>query len=84
MLNTVVEMIVGWEMAFIFGKVLSWKRIESSLFDDQGAKSTNDIIKKAQEKDAQINLQSDYLCAEKITKDAQIYIRTIIEGIDDG
>jgi hypothetical protein len=47
MLNTVVEMIVGWEMAFIFGKVLSWKRIESSLFDDQGAKSTNDIIKKA-------------------------------------
>ena len=47
MLDIVDEMIIGGGMAFTFDKVLNGTRIGSSLFDEEGAKTINDIMKKA-------------------------------------
>ena len=47
MLDIVDEMIIGGGMAFTFDKVLNGTRIGSSLFDEEGAKTVNDIMKKA-------------------------------------
>lgn len=84
MLDIVDEMIIGGGMAFTFDKVLNGTRIGSSLFDEEGAKTVNDIMKKAQEKGVKIHLPTDYVCADKFAEDAKTCIRTNKEGIDDG
>jgi phosphoglycerate kinase len=47
MLEIVDEMIIGGGMASTFDKVLNGTRIGSSLFDEESAKTVNDIMKKA-------------------------------------
>lgn len=71
-------------MAFTFDKVLNGTRIGSSLFDEEGAKTVMDIMKKAQEKGVKIHLPTDYVCADKFAEDAKTVIRTNKEGIDEG
>lgn len=84
MLDIVDEMIIGGGMAFTFDKVLNGTSIGSSLFDEEGAKTVPDIMKKAQEKGVKIHLPTDYVCADKFAEDAKTMIRTNKEGIDDG
>lgn len=84
MLDIVDEMIIGGGMAFTFDKVLNGTNIGSSLFDEEGAKTVPDIMKKAQEKGVKIHLPTDYVCADKFAEDAKTMIRTNKEGIDDG
>lgn len=84
MLDIVDEMIIGGGMAFTFDKVLNGTQIGSSLFDEEGAKTVPDIMKKAQEKGVKIHLPTDYVCADKFAEDAQTTVRTNKEGIDDG
>ena len=84
MLDIVDEMIIGGGMAFTFDKVLNGTNIGSSLFDEEGAKTVPDIMKKAQEKGVKIHLPTDYVCADKFAEDAKTTIRTNKEGIDDG
>merc|ERR1719230_1399765 len=84
MLDIVDEMIIGGGMAFTFDKVLNGTNIGSSLFDEEGAKTVPDIMKKAQEKGVKIHLPTDYVCADKFAEDAKTCIRTNKEGIDDG
>mmetsp|Transcript_10187 Transcript_10187/g.17162 ORF Transcript_10187/g.17162 Transcript_10187/m.17162 type:complete len:419 (-) Transcript_10187:94-1350(-) len=84
MLDLVDEMIIGGGMAFTFDKVLNGTQIGSSLFDEEGAKTVPDIMKKAQEKGVKIHLPTDYMCADKFAEDAKTCIRTNKEGIDDG
>ena len=84
MLDIVNEMIIGGGMAFTFDKVLNGTNIGSSLFDEEGAKTVPDIMKKAQEKGVKIHLPTDYVCADKFAEDAKTMIRTNKEGIDDG
>lgn len=84
MLDIVDEMIIGGGMAFTFDKVLNGTRIGSSLFDEEGAKTVMDIMKKAQEKGVKIHLPTDYVCADKFAEDAKTVIRTNKEGIDEG
>merc|ERR1711937_806990 len=71
-------------MAFTFDKVLNGTQIGSSLFDEEGAATVPDIMKKAAEKGVKIHLPTDYVCADKFAEDAQTVIRTNQEGIDDG
>ena len=47
MLDIVDEMIIGGGMAFTFDKVLNGTNIGSSLFDEEGAQTVPDIMKKA-------------------------------------
>merc|ERR1711937_571770 len=84
MLDIVDEMIIGGGMAFTFDKVLNGTQIGSSLFDEEGAKTVPDIMKKAAEKGVKIHLPTDYVCADKFAEDAKTCIRTNAEGIDDG
>jgi len=84
MLDIVDEMIIGGGMAFTFDKVLNGTQIGSSLFDEEGAATVPDIMKKAAEKGVKIHLPTDYVCADKFAEDAQTMIRTTSEGIDDG
>ena len=84
MLDIVDEMIIGGGMAFTFDKVLNGTAIGSSLFDEEGAKTVPDIMKKAAEKGVKIHLPTDYVCADKFAEDAKTCIRTNAEGIDDG
>merc|ERR1711990_1072687 len=84
MLDIVDEMIIGGGMAFTFDKVLNGTDIGSSLYDEEGAATVPDIMKKAAEKGVKIHLPSDYVCADKFAEDAQTVIRTNKEGIDDG
>jgi phosphoglycerate kinase len=84
MLDIVDEMIIGGGMAFTFDKVLNGTQIGSSLFDEEGAQTVPDIMKKAAEKGVKIHLPSDYVCADKFAEDAKTCIRTQAEGIDDG
>lgn len=84
MLDIVDEMIIGGGMAFTFDKVLNGTQIGSSLFDEEGAATVPDIMKKAAEKGVKIHLPTDYVCADKFAEDAQTVIRTNKEGIDDG
>jgi len=84
MLDIVDEMIIGGGMAFTFDKVLNGTHIGSSLFDEEGAATVPDIMKKAQEKGVKIHLPTDYVCADKFAEDAQTMIRTTSEGIDEG
>jgi phosphoglycerate kinase len=84
MLDIVDEMIIGGGMAFTFDKVLNGTQIGASLFDEEGAKTVPDIMKKAAEKGVKIHLPTDYVCADKFAEDAKTCIRTNREGIDDG
>ena len=84
MLDIVDEMIIGGGMAFTFDKVLNGTNIGASLYDEEGAKTVPDIMKKAQEKGVKIHLPTDYVCADKFAEDAKTVIRTNKEGIDEG
>jgi len=84
MLDIVDEMIIGGGMAFTFDKVINGTQIGASLFDEEGAKTVPDIMKKAAEKGVKIHLPTDYVCADKFAEDAKTCIRSNKEGIDDG
>jgi phosphoglycerate kinase len=84
MLDIVDEMIIGGGMAFTFDKVINGTAIGSSLYDEEGAQTVPDIMKKAQEKGVKIHLPTDYVCADKFAEDAKTMVRTNKEGIDDG
>jgi len=84
MLDVVDEMIIGGGMAFTFDRVINGTNIGASLFDEEGAKTVPDIMKKAAEKGVKIHLPTDYVCADKFAEDAKTCIRSNKEGIDDG
>ena len=50
MLDIVDEMIIGGGMAFTFDHVINGTKIGSSLFDEEGAKTVPDIMKKSSRK----------------------------------
>merc|ERR1712070_705209 len=76
MLDIVDEMIIGGGMAFTFDKVLNGTQIGASLFDEEGAATVPDIMKKAQEKGVKIHLPVDYKCGDKFAEDAETKMRT--------
>ena len=76
-------MIIGGGMAFTFNKVLNNSKIGKSLYDEEGAKIVNDIMKKAKERGVKIHLPTDFITADKFDESAQTKLRTEAEGIDD-
>jgi phosphoglycerate kinase len=84
LLSLVDEMIIGGGMAFTFNKVLNNTPIGNSLFDPEGAKIVQDIMKKAKERGVKIHLPTDFVVAEKMDESATTKIRTEAQGIEDG
>ncbi|KAH7648073.1 phosphoglycerate kinase 1 [Cryptosporidium bovis] len=83
LLDKVDRMIIGGGMAFTFKKVLNNLRIGKSLFDEEGSKIVNDIMKKAKEKNVEILLPCDYVIADEFSPDANARIVKDSEGIPD-
>ncbi|WFD24219.1 phosphoglycerate kinase [Malassezia equina] len=84
MLDKVNMLIIGGGMAFTFKKVKDQMAIGNSLFDEEGSKKVNDLMRKAQEKNVEVILPVDYVTADKFDKEAQVGHATDAEGIPDG
>ncbi|XP_002066592.3 phosphoglycerate kinase [Drosophila willistoni] len=70
LLDNVTGMIVAGGMAFTFLKVLNSMEIGKSLYDEKGSKMICDIMAKAKERNVQIMLPVDFVCANKIEQNA--------------
>lgn len=83
MLDKVDKMIVGGGMAFTFLKVLNGMEIGGSLYDEEGAKIVEDIMKKAQEKGVDIILPIDFICSDKFGEDGEIRNAEMEAGVPE-
>ncbi|KAF5096114.1 hypothetical protein D0Z03_001688 [Geotrichum reessii] len=85
LLTKVNILIIGGGMAFTFKKTVEGVNIGNSLFDEDGSKIVNDLIKKAKANNVKIVLPVDYVAADKFDKDAQVKAASDKEGgIPDG
>ncbi|KAF5097935.1 hypothetical protein D0Z00_002232 [Geotrichum galactomycetum] len=85
LLTKVNILIIGGGMAFTFKKTVEGVNIGNSLFDEDGSKIVNDLIKKAKENNVEIVLPVDYVAGDKFAKDAEIKAASDDEGgIPDG
>jgi len=71
-LNLANEMLICGGMAFTFLKVLNNMKIGKSIFDEDGAKIVQDIMKKAKEKNVNIIFPVDFVCGDKLADDANV------------
>ncbi|EDW03305.1 phosphoglycerate kinase [Drosophila grimshawi] len=69
LLNKVDQMIIAGGMAFTFLKVANSMEIGKSLFDKDGFKLIDGILKKAKDKKVEILFPVDFQCAKRIDKD---------------
>ena len=67
-------------MAFTLNKVLNGTDIGSSLFDEEGAKLVEGIMKKA-ERGVGIHLPTDFICADTISPNANTMVVDESQGI---
>lgn len=84
LLDLVDEMVIGGGMAFTFNKELHGTEIGSSLYDEAGAKTVRDIMKKAKAKGVNIHIPTDFVCGDKVDKGARVQYKTEQEGVPDG
>jgi len=84
LLDKVNTLIVCGGMAFTFKKTLYGVSIGNSLFDESGAKTVADLVKKAEAKGVKLVLPVDYVTADKFAPDAQVGEASDETGIPDG
>lgn len=84
LLDKVNEMIIGGGMAFTFLKVLKGMKIGNSLYDEEGAKIVNNLIKKAEKNKVNIILPVDFITGDKFDEKAKVGSATVETGIPDG
>ncbi|KAI9227984.1 MAG: 3-phosphoglycerate kinase [Piptocephalis tieghemiana] len=84
LIDKVDRLIIGGGMAFTFKKVLENVNIGNSLYDADGAKIVESLVKKAKEKNVQILFPVDYVCGDKFDKDASVKEATDASGVPDG
>jgi phosphoglycerate kinase len=84
MLELVDEMIIGGGMTFTFQKVHDKMEIGDSIFDADGAKIVEDILKKAKERNVKMHFPLDFRCGDKFDKDANLRICNAKDGIPKG
>ncbi|KAI9276426.1 3-phosphoglycerate kinase [Sporodiniella umbellata] len=83
MLDKVNSLIVCGGMAFTFKKVIDNVKIGKSLFDEDGSKLVENIVKKAAEKDVKLVFPVDFITADKFAADANTGYATDADGIPD-
>ncbi len=84
LLDKVDEMIIGGGMAYTFKKIVYGVEIGNSLFDKEGAKIVEDILKKAEAKGVKIHLPCDYVTGNKFGEDSDVSAADDASGIPDG
>jgi phosphoglycerate kinase len=84
LLDKVNIMIIGGGMAYTFKKVVSGMQIGNSLFDAEGAKIVEGLVKKAKDKGVELVFPVDYVTADKFAADATTGSATDESGIPDG
>lgn len=77
-------MIIGGGMAFTFKKTLENMKIGNSLFDEDGAKIVDEIMKEAKAKNVEMLLPVDFVCGDKFAPDANTQICDDKTGVPDG
>jgi phosphoglycerate kinase len=84
LLDKVNIMIIGGGMAYTFKKVVNGMQIGNSLFDAEGAKIVEGLVKKAKDKGVELVFPVDYVTADKFAADAATGTATDESGIPDG
>ena len=84
LLDKVDEMIIGGGMAYTFKKICYGVEIGNSLFDKDGAKIVEDLLKKAEAKGVKIHLPCDYVTGNKFGEDSDVDHATDETGIPEG
>lgn len=84
LLSKVDLMIIGGGMAFTFKKTLENMKIGNSLFDEDGAKIVDEIMKEAKAKNVEVLLPVDFVCGDKFAADAQTQTCDDKTGVPDG
>lgn len=77
-------MIIGGGMAFTFKKTLENMKIGNSLFDEDGAKIVDEIMKEAKAKNVEVLLPVDFVCGDKFAADAKTQVCDDKTGVPDG
>lgn len=84
LLSKVDLMIIGGGMAFTFKKTLENMKIGNSLFDEDGAKIVDEIMKEAKAKNVEVLLPVDFVCGDKFAHDANTQTCDDKTGVPDG
>jgi len=82
LLDKVDEMIIAGGMCFTFLKVLNNMEIGKSIFDQEGAKIVEELMKLAHDKKVQIHLPVDFICGSDFNDEAKLQEASIKNGID--
>ncbi len=77
-------MIISGGISFTFLSVLKNMKIGNSIFDEEGSKIINVIMKKADEKGVKIHFPTDFVCSEKPEETSESKLFDINSGIPDG
>ncbi len=84
LIDKVDMMIIGGGMAYTFKKVVYGMKIGNSLYDEEGAKIVEGLVKKAKEKNVELVFPIDYITGDKFGPDSSLGEATDESGIDDG
>lgn len=84
LLDKANEIIIGGGMAYTFKKIMTGMPIGESLFDPEGAKIVEELLAKAKERNVQIHLPVDFICADTFAPDAKTCPADDTAGIPEG
>ncbi len=91
LLDKVDVMIIGGGMAYTFKKVVFGMEIGKSLYDEEGAKIVEGLVKKAKDKGVELVFPTDYVTGDKFGEDSSVGaaddesgIPADLEGFDCG
>jgi len=84
LLDKVDKMIIGGGMAFSFLKVRDQMEIGNSLYEEAAEELVPNILEKAKEKNVEIILPTDFVCADEFSKDANVQTVTREYGVPEG
>ncbi|HVQ21481.1 MAG TPA: phosphoglycerate kinase [Terrimicrobiaceae bacterium] len=84
LLDKANEIIIGGGMAFTFKKVIDGMEIGDSMFDPEGAKIVQELMKKASAAGVKIHLPVDFVCGDKFDANAQTQTVDDKTGIPSG
>ncbi len=84
LLDKVNIMIIGGGMAYTFKKIVYGMSIGNSLFDEEGAKIVEGLVKKAKEKNVELVFPVDYVTGDKFGADSKVGAATDESGISNG
>lgn len=83
LLDRVNEMVIAGGMAYTFLKQINNMKIGTSLYDEEGAKTVNDLVEKAKKNNVKIILPVDFVIGDKFDPNCQIKTCTAKDGIPD-